>query len=68
METKLFKPKRGKPLDHDFSGLKLGQAVKFKGNAVKNPYPYATRWNKANKTKIEVWRDVAGVPYAKRVK
>lgn len=65
---KLFKRKIGKPLKHDFSGLKIGQAVPFGEKAQKNPYPYAAYWNEKNKIKIEVWRDRNNVAYAKRIK
>lgn len=68
MSEKLFKRKAGKPLKHDFSGLRIGQAVIFQGKAQKNPYPYAAYWNENNETTIEVWRDIAGKAYAKRVK
>ena len=68
MTTKLFKRKVGKPLKHDFSGLKIGQAVKFADSAQPNPFPFAAYWNENNKIKIEVWRDKENIAYAKRVK
>lgn len=67
MKTQLFKRKVGKPLKHDFSGLKLGESIKFKGNAKKNPNPYAAAWNKRSEIKIEVLWDKNNVPYAKRI-
>lgn len=68
MKTELFKRKVGKPLKHDFSGLKLGESVKFKGSARKNPHPYAAAWNKRGESQIEVLWDKRGNPHAKRIK
>lgn len=68
MGKTLFKRKVGKPLKHDFSGLRMGQAVIFGDKAQNNPYPYAAYWNDNNDIKIEVWRDSDGAAYAKRVK
>lgn len=67
MEKQLFKRKRGQPLKHDFSSLKIGESVKFKGKARVNPYPYAAYWNARNEIKIEVLRDNSGIPYARRI-
>ena len=67
MIPKLYKKRVGKPLKHDFSGLKIGQAVKFADSAQTNPYPFAAYWNENNKIKIEVWRDKNNVAYAKRI-
>ena len=67
METTLYKRKRGKPLKHDFSGLKLGEFKRFSGRARKNPYPYAAYWNSTRDIKIEVWYDGDNIPCAKRI-
>lgn len=67
MDKILIKRKVGKPLKHDFSGLKVGESVSFKGKARANPYPYAAYWNSHNTIKIEVLWDRRGVAYAKRI-
>jgi hypothetical protein len=67
METALFKRKAGQPLKHDFSGLNIGESVKFKGKARNNPYPYAAYWNSRHDIKIEVLWDSRKIPYARRI-
>lgn len=68
MRPTLYRNKRGAPKKHDFSGLRVGQAVKFAESAQENPFPFVAYWNRNNKTKIEVWRDKNKVAYAKRIK
>lgn len=67
MEKELTKRKKGAKVKHDFSTLKVGEFVSFKGAARRNPYPYVAAWNKRSEIKIEVWRDGQNRPYAKRV-
>lgn len=66
----LKKKRRGAPVKHDFSGLKLGDSLKLTGRGIrKNPHAYLGYWNKNNKPKrLELVFDVDGNPFAKRIK
>lgn len=68
METTLKKPRRGPKLKHDFSGLKLNEAIALKGKAKKYPNSYISAWNNRNKIQVELMRDDEGLAYAKRIK
>lgn len=54
-------------MKQDFSGLKVGDTVRFKGIAKNFPNQYAYYWNRVNSIKIEVLWSKNKTPYAKRI-
>ena len=54
-------------MSQDFSGLQIGDTIRFRGTAKKFPNQYAYYWNKKSTLKIEVLWSKSKVPYAKRI-
>lgn len=49
--------KAGRPPEHPFNSLKLGETAQLKGSAKKYPYQFINQYQKKDKRKLKLIRD-----------